>query len=173
MDTSDAKAQFKACTQIGAVVSDLDQTMRVLTDVFGLGPWRVFDWPPPDRTDIEEYYYGERIHCKCRKAFADMGAVELELVQPVAGESIYADFLREHGPGLHHIRFNVPEMEPVVEYMAQSGFQVSQMGSGLRPGTLWANFTTEKLVGFTMEVMKYLPGTDGRTPRVVDGKIQS
>ena len=60
----------------------------------------------------------------------------------------------------------------MVAYLAQNQFQVSQMGSGLRPGTVWANFSTESLVGFTIEVMKALPGTDGKTPRMVDGKIQ-
>jgi hypothetical protein len=101
-----------------------------------------------------------------------MGAVELELIQPIEGESIYFDFLREHGPGLHHIRFNIPELQPIVDYLTQNKFEVSQMGSGLRPGTVWANFNTESLVGFTIEVMKALPGTNGKTPRIVGGKIQ-
>jgi methylmalonyl-CoA/ethylmalonyl-CoA epimerase len=173
MDAPSPKEQFKICLQIGAVVTDLDQTIQVLTDVFGFGPFRVFNWPPPDRTDIEEYYYGKRVHFKARKGFVDMGQVELELIQPLEGESIYFDFLREHGPGLHHIRFNIPELEPVVAYLAEKDIPVSQMGSGLRPGTMWANFDTEKLIGFTMEVMKFLPGTDGKAPRVIDNKTQA
>jgi methylmalonyl-CoA/ethylmalonyl-CoA epimerase len=172
MEASSPKEQFKICLQIGAVVTNLDQTVQTLIEVFGFGPFRIFDWPPPERTDIEEYYYGKRVHFKARKAFTDMGPVELELIQPLEGESIYFDFLREHGPGLHHIRFNIPELEPVVEYLAQKDIPVSQMGSGLRPGTLWANFDTEKLIGFTMEVMKALPGTDGKAPRIQDGKVQ-
>ena len=172
MENPPPKEQFKICLQIGAVVTDLDQTIQALTEVFGFGPFRVFDWPPPDRSDIEEYYYGKRVHFKARKGFVDMGAVELELIQPLEGESIYFDFLREHGPGLHHIRFNIPELEPVVDYLAGHEIKVSQKGSGLRPGTVWANFDTERLIGFTMEVMKALPGTDGKTPRIVDGKIQ-
>lgn len=166
MDTANLpKEQFKNCLQIGAVVTDLEQTIQVLTNVFGFGPFRIFDWPPPDRPDIEEFYYGKRVHFKARKAFTDMGSVELELIQPLEGQSIYFDFLKEHGPGLHHIRFNISELEPVIEYLAQNNFEVSQMGSGLRPGTRWANFNTEQLVGFTIEVMKALPGTDGKTPR--------
>jgi methylmalonyl-CoA/ethylmalonyl-CoA epimerase len=164
MNSITPKDQFKVCMQIGAVVADVDQTVKALTEVFGFGPWRVFDWPPPGRSDVEEYYYGKRVYFKARKAFADMGQVELELIQPVEGESIYTDFLKEHGPGLHHIRFNVPEHEPVIKYLAQQDIEVSQMGSGLRPGTFWVNFNTEALIGFTMEIMKALPGTDGKTP---------
>ncbi len=164
-ETPSPKDQFKKCYQIGAVVKDLDRTVKFLTEVFGLGPFRVVDWPPPDRTDIEEYYYGKRVYFRARKAFADMGGVELELIQPIEGESIYFDFLREHGEGLHHIRFNVSELEPVFDYIEQNGIQVSQKGSGLRPGTYWANFDTDKLAGFTLEVMKFIPGTDGMTPK--------
>jgi hypothetical protein len=106
-------------------------------------------------------------------AFTELGPVELELIQPVSGQSIWADFLEQHGGGIHHIRFNVTDMEPVVEYLAGQGIQVAQMGSGLRPGTQWANFDTEGTIGFTIEVMKALPGTDGRTPQIVDGKVQA
>jgi methylmalonyl-CoA/ethylmalonyl-CoA epimerase len=106
-------------------------------------------------------------------AFTELGPIELELIQPLTGESIWADFLEEHGGGLHHIRFNVSEIEPVLEYLAGHGIEVTQIGSGLRPGTAWANFDTESKIGFTIEVMKALPGTDGRTPQIVDGKVQS
>jgi hypothetical protein len=33
------------------------------------------------------------------------------------------------------------------------------------------NFASEKQVGFVIEVMKVLPGTDGRTPQIVNGKV--
>jgi hypothetical protein len=104
-------------------------------------------------------------------AFTELGSIELELIQPVAGESIWDDFLREHGGGIHHIRFNVDEIEPVQGYLLSKGIQAAQYGSGIRPGTLWMNFDTEDTLGFVIEVMKVLPGTDGRTPKIVDGKV--
>ncbi len=79
-----------------------------------------------------------------------------------------------HGqPGEFTARMAFTELEPVLEYLAGHGIGVSQMGSGIRPGTAWANFDTECKVGFTIEVMKALPGTDGRTPQIVDGKVQA
>jgi hypothetical protein len=39
--------------QIGAVVQDIDQSMKVLEEVFGSGPWRVIQWPPEGRTDMD------------------------------------------------------------------------------------------------------------------------
>jgi catechol 2,3-dioxygenase-like lactoylglutathione lyase family enzyme len=164
---------FREAVQIGVVVKDLDKTIQLLTQVFGMGPFRTIDWPPAGRTDIEKFYYGQPGDFTARMAFTELGPVELELIQPVSGQSIWADFLEQHGGGIHHIRFNVTDMEPVVEYLAGQGIQVAQMGSGLRPGTQWANFDTEGTIGFTIEVMKALPGTDGRTPQIVDGKVQA
>jgi hypothetical protein len=167
------REMFTDFVQIGVVVADLDKSMQALTEIFGIGPFRSIKWPPANRTDVERYYYGEPRKFRARMAFAEMGPVELELIQPLDDDSIWADFLRERGGGIHHIRFNVPEMEPVVEYLAGQGIQVAQMGSGLRPGTTWANFDTDDMVGFTIEAMKVVAGTDGRTPNLVDGKVEA
>ena len=104
-------------------------------------------------------------------AFTELGPMELELIQPVSGQSIWADFLREKGGGIHHIRFNVDELEPVQEYLAGYDIFSAQHGSGIRPGTTWMNFDSMEKVGFMIEVMKVVPGTTGRTPQIVDGKV--
>ncbi len=167
------KELFKDFAQIGIVVRDLDKTIQVLSEVFGLGPFRTITYPPPDRTDIARQYHGKPGNFSYRQAFASLGPVELELIQPLEGESVWADFLAEHGQGIHHIRFNVEELQPVVEHLADNGIEIGQMGSGLRPGTQWAVFDTESAAGFAIEVMKKVPGTDGRVPPIVDGKVQA
>jgi hypothetical protein len=174
--TDEGKAgaeMFGDFVQIGVVVADVEYAAAMLTDVFGIGPFRIIDWPPPDRTDIERFYHRQPGNFTARMAFTELGPVELELIQPLEGESIWADFLRERGGGIHHIRFNVPDLEPTIEYLAGQGIQVAQMGSGLRPGTTWANFDTDSVVGFTIEAMKVAAGTDGRTPNFVEGRVQA
>jgi methylmalonyl-CoA/ethylmalonyl-CoA epimerase len=165
------KEMFSKFVQIGVVVADLEQSIHHLTEIFGIGPFRVIDWPPEGRTDIQKFYYGQPGNFSARMAFTELGPVELELIQPLSGESIWADFLREHGGGLHHLRFNVDALEPVQDYLALNGIAPAQHGSGIRPGTTWMNFASEEKVGFIIEVMKTLPGTDGRTPQIVSGKV--
>jgi len=172
MSEQTAKPALKPCVQVGVVVKDLDRTIRALSEIFGLGPFRTITYPPADRKDIQRFYYGKPGNFSARMAFTDLGSIELEIIQPLAGESIWADFLREHGEGIHHIRFNVYDLDPVIQHLAQNGIGVGQMGSGLRPGTTWANFDSQDKVGFIIEVMKAVPGTDGRTPNFVDGKVQ-
>jgi methylmalonyl-CoA/ethylmalonyl-CoA epimerase len=169
--TPSPKEMFHDFVQIGVVVADVDQATKYLTEIFGIGPFRIVDWPPEGRTDIKKFYHGEPGDFTARMAFAELGPVELELIQPVSGESIWADFLRDHGGGIHHLRFNVNDIEPVQDYLAQHDIVPAQHGSGIRPGTLWMNFGSEDKIGFVMEVMKVLPGTNGRTPAIVDGKV--
>ena len=163
---------FKRFTQIGVVVKDLDRSVKSLEEIFGIGPFRVIDWPPADRSDMQKFYHGQPGNFTARMAFADLGNAELELIQPVSGESIWADFLQQHGEGIHHIRFNVDDVHPVVDYLAQHDIPTAQHGSGLRPGTHWVNFASEDQVGFVIEIMNALPGTNGRTPNIVDGHVK-
>lgn len=170
-DFTSPRELFNNFVQIGAIVPDIEASIQVLTEVFGIGPFRVIDWPPAGREDIERYYYGQPADFTARMAFAELGPIELELIQPVTGQSVWADFLSQHGPGIHHIRFNTFDMDRVVAHLAAHGIGIAQMGSGIRPGTTWANFDSESKVGFTIEVLRALAGTDGRTPQIVSGKV--
>jgi methylmalonyl-CoA/ethylmalonyl-CoA epimerase len=174
MDENDCgpkREMFKNFVQIGVVVENVDEATHFLSEIFGMGPFRVIDWPPEGRTDIERYYHGQPGAFTARMAFTELGPIELELIQPVSGQSIWGDFLKEKGGGIHHIRFNVDELDPVREYLADYDILPAQYGSGIRPGTMWMNFGSEDKVGFMIEVMKVLPGTTGRTPQIVDGKV--
>jgi methylmalonyl-CoA/ethylmalonyl-CoA epimerase len=164
-DLGDLLAAFKTAVQVGVVVRDLDQSMRELTELFGIGPFRMVQCPPPGRED-RQFYQGQLCRFRTRQAFADLGTVELELIQPLEGRTVWSDFLAEHGPGIHHIRFNVPDHESLSACLKDKGVGKTQEGAGIRDGTYWINYDTEKRLGFVIEIMQPAPGTDGRTPGV-------
>jgi methylmalonyl-CoA/ethylmalonyl-CoA epimerase len=157
---------FKTAIQIGVVVADLEKTMRHLTDVFHIGPFRVVECPPPGREN-SQFYYTQPARFRTRQAFADLGTVELELIQPLEGQTIWSDFLAARGPGIHHIRFNVPDHQALSSYLKDKGIGRTQEGAGIREGSYWINYDTEKLLGFVMEILQPAPGSDGLTPGVV------
>jgi methylmalonyl-CoA/ethylmalonyl-CoA epimerase len=165
------KAMFSDLVQIGVVVRDLDRVRQVLSAVFGLGPFRTITYPPPGRASLETFYHGQPGDFVYRLAFTELGPVELELIQPLEGDSVWKDFLEQHGEGIHHIRFNVPDVEAVIEYLKKQGIGVAQRGAGLRPGTNFAVLDTEGKVGFAIEIFNPMPGTDGRTPQFVEGRV--
>jgi methylmalonyl-CoA/ethylmalonyl-CoA epimerase len=151
--------QLTRLVQIGIVVADLDHTTKLLTSLFGIGPFRFVEWP--DRPDSKYYYRGVEEHIRIKQAFVQLGEVEVELIQPIEGHNGYQDFLDETGGGIHHLLFEVPDIDPVIQELAKSGVTVLQAGTGIRPGTRWALLDTQKLLGFLVE-LRHRPGeSDG------------
>jgi methylmalonyl-CoA/ethylmalonyl-CoA epimerase len=151
--------QLKRLVQIGIVVADRDRTTQLLTSLFGVGPFRLVEWP--DRPESKYYYRGVEEHIRLKQAFVQLGDVEVELIQPLEGRNAYQDFLDQTGGGIHHILFEVSDIDPVVEELAKSGVAVLQSGTGIRPGTRWALLDTRELLGFLVE-LRHRPGeSDG------------
>jgi methylmalonyl-CoA/ethylmalonyl-CoA epimerase len=159
--------------QIGIVVKDLDRTVKALSEIFGLGPFQMITYPPAECEDAQLTFRGKPANFSHRLAFARLGSIELEIVQPLTGESGLTEFLNEHGEGIQHIRFNVKELQPLLNYLTEKGIQPLMSGSGLRQGTHWVHLDTAEKIGFTIEVMNVLPDTDGRTPQIVNGKVET
>ena len=88
--------------------------------------------------------------------------MEIELIQPLEGErNAYKQFLDETGGGIHHILFEVKDIDPVLQALAESGVTVLQSGTGIRPGTRWALLDTQEQLGFLVE-LRHRPGeSDG------------
>ena len=152
--------EFKRPVQIGIVVEDLDRATRSLTELFGIGPFRFIEWP--NRPDSKYYFRGKEEQIKIRQAFTQVGPLELELIQPLEGEkNAYFEFLQQKGGGIHHILFEVDNMDDAVRNLAANQVKVLQAGTGIRPGTRWALLDTQALIGFLLEMRQVAPGCDG------------
>jgi methylmalonyl-CoA/ethylmalonyl-CoA epimerase len=92
---------FNGTVQLGIVVRDLEATVRRYEDDYGIGPWRF------DRIDLgaaNNYReYGRPVERSNRVAFATVGRVMWELIEPLDEDGIYACFLAEKGEGVHHV----------------------------------------------------------------------
>ena len=157
---ANSKVQLKRAVQIGVVVRDLGQTTQLLSSIFGIEPFQFIEWP--NRADLKYVYRGKEQHIKIRIAFAQVGGLELELVQPLEGDrNAFREFLEQKDGGIHHILFEVDDMDAVVETLSRDGVKVLQSGTGIRPGTRWALLDTRDLVGFFLELRHRAPGCDG------------
>jgi 4-hydroxyphenylpyruvate dioxygenase-like putative hemolysin len=64
-------------------------------------------------------------------ALGDLGdGDEVEIIQPVGSESIYAGWLERHGPGLQHVAFDVPDFAAVYDELLRLGCPVVQEARG-------------------------------------------
>jgi hypothetical protein len=159
-------AGFDRVIQVGIVVDDIDRTIRGMAELFGIGPFRIVECPAVGRED-RQFLRGEHANFKTRQAFADLGSIELELIQPLEGRSIWSEFLAERGPGIHHVRFNVPDHAVLTRRLADQGIGTTQEGAGIRDGSYWINYDTTAILGFIVEILQPAPGSDGRTPGTV------
>jgi methylmalonyl-CoA/ethylmalonyl-CoA epimerase len=77
---------------IAYVVADLDGMVEMMERVFGMKPFR--------RETIEKA--GQEV------ALYEMeGGATLEVIRPLHEETIWAEFVRQHGDGIHHIGYSV------------------------------------------------------------------
>ena len=152
--------ELKRPVQIGIVVRDLERATQLLTSLFGIGPFRFIEWP--NRVDSKYFYRGKEEHIKIRQAFVQIGPLELELIQPMEGDrNAYREFLEQKGGGIHHVLFEVDDMDQVLRSLSEKGVGVLQAGTGIRPGTRWALLDTQEWVGFLLELRQRAPGCDG------------
>lgn len=118
------KSGVKEINQIGLVVKDVQEAATNYSRILGIGPWVYYDYVSPFIHDRK--YHGKPVEAKERVARAMVGEVELELCQPVEGNSIYQDFLSDHGEGLHHLQLSVDDVEETVGILSEQGFSSLQ-----------------------------------------------
>lgn len=71
-----------------------------------------------------------------------IGALPVELGQPIAGESTYMDFLNKNGEGIHHIGFSVNNFKEAAAHLIKKGMPM--MISACPEGCGWGYFDAQK-----------------------------
>ena len=82
------------------MVEDLDRTVENYWKLFGIGPWRFYTYGKPLVKKMS--YRGEDTEYTMRVALSYLGPLRIELIEPIAGDTIYAEFVKEHGYGVQH-----------------------------------------------------------------------
>jgi len=118
--------------QVALVVADLDGAVRAWWDVLGVGPWTGYRLEPPVLQDMR--YRGAAATFGLRHALTVSGGVQVELVQPTFGPSIFAEHLEAHGEGLQHLGFYVQDHAAAVERAVASGWLPVQSARGFGAG---------------------------------------
>jgi hypothetical protein len=156
--------------QVGMVVPDAVSAAEELYRILGIGPFRVVEWPV-EGVDPEATYRGQPGSFRIRVAFAQVGPMQLELVEPLEGDSIWSEFLQQHGPGLHHVRLSLLDFESVVAGLEAMGLEKVCSGTGFHVGTRWAYFDTSHLLnGLVVEIRRKADQQMGEGEWLTDGR---
>jgi methylmalonyl-CoA/ethylmalonyl-CoA epimerase len=98
--------KIKRIAHLGVAVKDLDEALKFFTD--GL---------PLELTHTEDYQ-GMKI------GFIPVGESSIELLQDVSGASNIKKFLDKNGEGIHHIAFEVDDINQAVVELKQKGVKL-------------------------------------------------
>ena len=140
--------------QVAILVQDLDKTVENYWTLFGIGPWHFYTYARPLVWQMS--YRGQPAEYRMRLALSQIGALRIELIEAQEGDSIYAEFIKEHGYGVHHFGVLVEDMANTLEQTDLAGLDMIQDGSGfgLDGDGHYAYLETEKLLGVTLELIQ-------------------
>jgi methylmalonyl-CoA/ethylmalonyl-CoA epimerase len=136
--------------QVALVVHDIEKSSRLYADIFGMPVPEIITIDPGQ--DVSMTFKGQPSNAQAKLAFFQLGQVQLELIQPLGGESTWQDVLDRKGESLHHIAFWVEGMQASVDFLKERGIPMIQRGD-MGPGQ-YAYFDGEGPLGITLELLE-------------------
>jgi methylmalonyl-CoA/ethylmalonyl-CoA epimerase len=140
--------------QVAILVPDLMEAIRHYHEDFGIGPWDIYTYRKPLVREMS--YHGEPADYSMRIGLSYFGPMRVELIQPLTGNTVYADFIAEHGYGVHHFGLLVDDMDSALEEARAAGYEMTMDGSGfgLDGDGHYAYLDTEDRLGVTLELIE-------------------
>jgi len=90
---------------IGIAVRSIEDQLKVWRDLFGFSVRMI--------TDVADQ--------KVRVAMLDVGDVTVELLEPLSDKSVIKEFIEKWGEGLHHLSFEVQDIEKTIADFKKRG----------------------------------------------------
>jgi len=108
--------QLPPIDQVGFVVRDAQKTAGRWQNLFG--PFEFMDAPMQG-----VIYRGRPTDCELRIAIARSGPIEIELIQVLAGRTLYCEALDRGRTGPHHLRCKVDDLAVTRAALEESGLR--------------------------------------------------
>lgn len=143
-------APFTSIAQIGLVVADAEATARRYRDLLGVERWYVNQVDTDQGLGLGFRYRARPVATKAKIVWGDCGGVEIELIEPQDDSSAYAEFLREHGPGVHHVMFATENFNAAQERLAAGGLDI--LAEGVFQGSRFELWDTKPGLGVIVEI---------------------
>jgi methylmalonyl-CoA/ethylmalonyl-CoA epimerase len=136
--------------QVSYVVADLDAALPHYEALYG--PFQVAEAPLADCT-----IRGKQADCRLKLGVNNQGPIEIELIQVLEGETPHSEHLREHGEGLHHVRFRVQDIEAGIAGLEVAGY-TALFFKRFGPAAAFAYLEAPPEIGGSLIELLELPG---------------
>ena len=135
--------------QIGIVVASVDAAVENYATFLGITDWNINYVDTNHGKGRNFRVGGKEVAVKAKIAWANIGDIELELIEPQDDTSIYAEYLRSNGPGVHHLMFGTHDYQHSVDKMHRYG--VESFVTGELQATEFQLFDTQQMLGTICE----------------------
>jgi len=120
---SEVKSGYSKLHHVGVVVKDIDKAIAYLESI-GIGPFGA----GPDMKKVTIPFKGE-LHGKPAEwkttiSNANLGGIELELLEPTEGNQALKESLEATGEGLHHLGFLTGNLEETIKQQTKQGAKI-------------------------------------------------
>jgi methylmalonyl-CoA/ethylmalonyl-CoA epimerase len=124
-------SETKHIDHIGIAVKDLEASKKLYNSILGKTP------------DKEEIVASENV----KVAFYTYGDTKLELLEGLSEESAIRKFVEKKGEGMHHIAFEVSDIEASMRKMQAEGYRLIKEKAGKGADNKLVNFLHPKETG--------------------------
>jgi hypothetical protein len=136
-------------TTITMVVKDAEQVARNFTEVFGPS-WKFYEFRPKQVVLHDKPLADDS--CLLKLAIGNCGGHTFKLVQPVSGQSSYAEFLAKEGEGYYSIGLGVQmQHDQMVEALKSAGVGIEMQGE-IGDGSKFTVLQTAADLGLRLEL---------------------
>ena len=140
----------KNVTQVAIIVKDIDKARIAWAQILGV--------KTPDVRVAESHfsrptlYMGNPSDAKAKLAFFAMDNLQIELIQPLGGKSTWQEFLDNNGEGLHHIAFQVKNIDGIEKEFASLEMTTIQRGGW--DGGAYSYIDSSNEIGCMLELLE-------------------
>lgn len=137
---------FTRIDHIGVAVNDVEQALELYRDTFAMDV---------AHREIVEAQGVEAV-------LLDVGENHVELMAPLAADTPVGKFLAKRGPGLHHVAYQVDDIDAVLSRLGQAGLPLidKQARIGIR-GSRVAFLELKGTAGVLTEIVEPAAGLGG------------
>ena len=125
-------ATFKKLHHVGVIVKDMDKAIAFLTTI-GLGTFQGRAGAPWGIANFKGELHGKPAEWKTKISNAQVGDIQIELLEPCGGQQALQESLDATGEGLHHLGYITDDIDRDTEMLVKRGLKIwtsARMGPG-------------------------------------------
>ena len=139
--------------QIAIVVRDVEKYAKNYAEFLGVQVPEIIISETEDTAKTR--YHGRPTKARVKQAFFRFENTRIELLEPVGGPSTWKEFLDSNGEGVHHIAFEIKDMDDRIAEMQDRGINLIQQGRWTTyTGGRYAYFDTNDRLAVMLELLE-------------------